>query len=233
VPNLGVSVVLKANSIQPNDVDEVTIYIQNTGGAGSLQTHVVIQLAAGLTLVGPPYYERGSGCTGAQTIDCFLDYIPNGGTTKVVFDVRAGVAASYPITVTASADRDSDLTNNLAIATVQVGAPSQSPTPTPTPRPGLKGETVTGTSGPNSLTGSSRNDTLNGLAGNDILRGLGGNDVLRGGPGRDVLLGGAGNDVLYARDGERDRVDCGAGRDIAYVDRIDTVAHCEQVRRRA
>jgi Ca2+-binding RTX toxin-like protein len=109
-------------------------------------------------------------------------------------------------------------------------APTLSPT-VPPAQPG-KGKTITGTSGPNNLTGSSRNDVLNGLGGSDVLRGLGGNDVLRGGSGRDVLLGGIGNDIVYARDGERDRLDCGAGRDVAYVDKRDTVVHCEQVRRR-
>jgi hypothetical protein len=57
--------------------------------------------------------------------------------------------------------------------------------------------------------------------------------TVTGTSGPNILFGGVGNDVLYARDGERDRLDCGAGRDVAYVDKIDTVAHCEQVHRHA
>lgn len=40
------------------------------------------------------------------------------------------------------------------------------------------------------------------------------------------------NDTLQARNGLRDFVDCGAGRDTAYVDRIDVVRHCERVLRK-
>jgi Ca2+-binding RTX toxin-like protein len=46
-----------------------------------------------------------------------------------------------------------------------------------------------------------------------------------------VLDGGAGNDRISARDGERDRVRCGPGRDTAIVDRGDRVKGCEVVKR--
>jgi Ca2+-binding RTX toxin-like protein len=42
--------------------------------------------------------------------------------------------------------------------------------------------------------------------------------LLTGGKGRDRLLGGSGSDRLLARDGVRDRVDGGPGRDTARVD---------------
>jgi Tol biopolymer transport system component len=68
----------------------------------------------------------------------------------------------------------------------------------------------------------------------DLLLGRAGADVLRGGPGQDVLTGGKGNDTIHARDGEPDRIDCGPGRDIALVDKLDRVAaNCETVRLRA
>ena len=47
--------------------------------------------------------------------------------------------------------------------------------------------------------------------------------------GRDRLRGDAGNDELVSYDKFADRVDCGAGRDVAYVDRRDTVTGCEKV----
>jgi uncharacterized repeat protein (TIGR01451 family) len=128
VPNLGVVISAKETTIQPNDADELTLYIQNTGGAGSLQTHLLIELPDSVTLLGPPYYERGSGCTGTSTIDCFLDYIPNGATTKLILEVRATAAGTQTVTATASADRDSDLSNNAASVTLQVGAALVPPT---------------------------------------------------------------------------------------------------------
>jgi len=56
--------------------------------------------------------------------------------------------------------------------------------------------------------------------------------VLVGGPGRDVLNGGRGRDRIFARDGVRDRINCGAGVDTVRADRADVVAsNCEHVSR--
>ena len=102
------------------------------------------------------------------------------------------------------------------------------------------------------------NDDLAGGAGNDFLNGNEGTDRLVGGSGDDVLwedvcwppppttgsggdagtlevlIGGAGNDFLWARDRPapvppKDLVICGAGRDVASVDRVDVVVGCERV----
>ncbi len=89
-----------------------------------------------------------------------------------------------------------------------------------------------GTNGPNTLRGTSGPDRIYGRGGNDHLYGLAGNDLVDGGPGSDHLYGGTGNDTLSARDGTRDYLDCGPGRDVAIVDNIDVVAsNCETVRR--
>jgi hypothetical protein len=90
-----------------------------------------------------------------------------------------------------------------------------------------------GTIGPDELRGLAGADRLRGGLGDDVLRGGTGDDRLTGGAGRDVLRGDAGDDLLSSRDGERDTVDCGAGRrDRAIVDRRDRVEHCERVSRR-
>ena len=100
--------------------------------------------------------------------------------------------------------------------------------------------TRSGTAMADRISGSAANDVLYGLGGADVLLGLKGNDVLYGGrgddlldggPGLDRLFGGPGNDTLRARDGRRDVVDCGPGRDKAIVDRIDRVSGCEIVKR--
>lgn len=80
------------------------------------------------------------------------------------------------------------------------------------------------------LAGFGGEDGILGLGGGDWLSGGGGADELYGGPGRDVLYGGAGDDFLEAKDGGRDYVDCGGGRDAASVDPEDLVSRsCETV----
>jgi hypothetical protein len=92
---------------------------------------------------------------------------------------------------------------------------------------------VPGTAGARPLLqGTSKADRLTGGAAAETIRGGAGNDRLSGGGGRDVLLGGRGRDLLKARDGERDRVDCGPGRDRAIVDKLDRVRRCERVKRK-
>jgi Ca2+-binding RTX toxin-like protein len=92
--------------------------------------------------------------------------------------------------------------------------------------------TISGTGGPDVLQGTSGKDSMYGKRGNDRLFGLRGNDRLNGGPGRDVLDGGGGADRLLARDGTRDTVRCGAGRDLAVVDLRDAASRsCESILR--
>jgi len=92
--------------------------------------------------------------------------------------------------------------------------------------------TLIGTAGPDLLRGSKGADKLLGLGGNDRLYGLAGNDIVVGGAGSDRMFGGRGTDRLEARDGERDLVDCGSGRDTAIVDNVDEVnSTCETVQR--
>jgi Ca2+-binding RTX toxin-like protein len=72
--------------------------------------------------------------------------------------------------------------------------------------------TIVGTAGPNVLTGQEQADRLTGAG------------------GRDTLDGGGGSDTIDALDGmSGDRVTCGDGADVVYVDAGDVVAdECEQ-----
>jgi Tol biopolymer transport system component len=92
--------------------------------------------------------------------------------------------------------------------------------------------TLRGTAGNDVLVGTSGNDRICGFGGNDVIRGRGGDDVILGGDGNDTLLGGAGrdlvfggrgNDTLLGRDGTRDVLDGGPGRDRIRADHADTV----------
>jgi Ca2+-binding RTX toxin-like protein len=101
-------------------------------------------------------------------------------------------------------------------------------------------DTLTGLAGNDRLDGGTGDDRVDGGAGNDVLRGGAGSDTLDGGDGNDrmiggsgqnLLMGGAGNDRFSVRNGKRDRVDCGPGKDQVSADKRDVLRHCERVRR--
>jgi Ca2+-binding RTX toxin-like protein len=120
---------------------------------------------------------------------------------------------------------------------------------------GTKGsDQLLGRSGTDWIEGRAGNDVISGGPGNDdplasralgMLDGGPGADVISGGPGIDmlwdgpwpgdsavdILEGGDGNDYLGVanRPAARDVVSCGAGRDIADIDRKDIVSDdCER-----
>jgi hypothetical protein len=110
--------------------------------------------------------------------------------------------------------------------------------------------TIVRTAGRDVLLGTPQADVIVALGGNDVVRGLGGNDRicagagndrvdggagsdrLIGGPGNDTLAGGAGNDRINARDGRRETVRCGGGKDRVSADRVDRAIGCERIARR-
>jgi Ca2+-binding RTX toxin-like protein len=81
------------------------------------------------------------------------------------------------------------------------------------------------------VVGGNVDDTLSGDARPNRLSAGEGDDSLKGFQGFDTLLGGKGIDVITARDGERDDIFCGAGRDLAIVDRHDRIRGCDSVDR--
>jgi Ca2+-binding RTX toxin-like protein len=91
---------------------------------------------------------------------------------------------------------------------------------------------MSGGTGADLLNGSGGSDRLSGDAGDDKINAGNGNDTITPGPGKDSANGNGGNDTISARDGARDAIDCGAGRDKVTADRSDTVkANCEHVTR--
>ncbi len=89
---------------------------------------------------------------------------------------------------------------------------------------GAGADVLDGGRGRDSLYGGVGRDRLSGGADGDRLDAGPGNDRLVGGGGADRLLAGKGGDVVIARDGLRDRVDGGAGRDRARTDRKKDVS---------
>lgn len=107
-------------------------------------------------------------------------------------------------------------------------------------RGGNAGEVIFGYRGKDRIEGRGGHDCLLGSEDNDVLRGQLGNDRLTGGSGADMLVGGPGvnaydagpgRDFIDARNGKRELVRCGSGRDHARVDRRDRVRDCERVSR--
>jgi Ca2+-binding RTX toxin-like protein len=77
------------------------------------------------------------------------------------------------------------------------------------------------------VLGGTLGDTLTGDRGDNAFNSGSGEDFIDGRAGSDVLDAGDAPDVVWARDGERDRVDCGDDGDLAVVDRRDTVRDCK------
>lgn len=84
----------------------------------------------------------------------------------------------------------------------------------------------------NRIVGSRKGEQLRGSAGSDLVLARGGADTIRPRGGIDCVFAGRGSDRVRARDGSRDRVRCGRGRDVAYLDRRDAARGCERVKRR-
>ena len=147
----------------------------------------------------------------------------------------------------------------IAAAVLMVGGVALAVTKIGTDGPdtlmGTKGsDALFGNGGTDWIEGRAGNDLIRGGPGNDdplssraigILDGGRGADIISGGRGDDMLFsgplddsavdilkGGEGNDYLGPADNpaSRDIVRCGAGRDIAEVDRKDMVADdCERI----
>jgi Ca2+-binding RTX toxin-like protein len=105
---------------------------------------------------------------------------------------------------------------------------------------GDEGEVILGFGGRDRIESRGGHDCLLGDRGNDVLRGELGNDRLTGGRGADTLAGGPGvnaydagpgPDFVDARNGRRELVRCGSGRDRARLDRRDRARGCERISR--
>jgi len=54
--------------------------------------------------------------------------------------------------------------------------------------------------------------------------------VINGGSGKDKINAGSGNDRINVRDGVRDIVNCGSGKDDVLADKADVLRGCETKR---
>ena len=98
------------------------------------------------------------------------------------------------------------------------------------------GDSITpgaGTDTINEEAAANGTDTINGDAGTDTVNYSGRGNAVTVTVGTGATDGEAGDGTLLAADGQRDIVNCGAGRnDKATVDRFDVVSGCENITRR-
>ena len=96
-------------------------------------------------------------------------------------------------------------------------------------------DTIIGGGGSDTISGGPCSDSIKANSGNNRVYGGGGNDAMDGGRGRDLLVGGSGRDALVgvggrdrliARDGQKDAVNGGSGRDVCRTDGNDSKTSC-------
>jgi Ca2+-binding RTX toxin-like protein len=171
-------------------------------------------------------YDKRACAVAGATLNCDLGTLKPDAGRDFAVDVRAarGLLESR-VDATTSA-RDSDPTSNTVSTYVRIhrcwllGQDGQE-------------DVLRGTARGELICGLSGDDTLYGHGGRDTLDGGYGSDTLIPGPGRDVVRAGYGDDEVFARDDERDEIDCGPGKDTVDADRVDVAArNCEHVSRR-
>jgi Ca2+-binding RTX toxin-like protein len=207
--------------------------------------YVDVTLPSGVQLASATA-DRGPGCASAGTgkLHCSLDWLSSDVPVgNIVLATSVTQAGELVLTATVGYDRTDPVPADNTV-TVRANTPTTTPPPTTTPAPtqtSAKGVTKSGTARADVLTGTAFGDVLRGLGGNDRLDGKAGADRIYGGPGNDTITGGrgadlvfgdAGTDVLKMRDGRKDTVRCGTGKDRVTADRVDVVARdCESVAR--
>jgi hypothetical protein len=178
----------------------VRLSIENDGNETATGVELTLKLAFGRGQVRPP----PRSCRGERVIVCELAPVAAGRTTQLTVSVAAPRSPGFQLRASVTgAEHDSDPATNTTLAGVTV----------------LDCDIV----------GTARSDRLGGTSGRDSICALAGGDVIHAGAGRDRIEGGSGADSIYARDGERDTIDCGAGRDTVRADRIDKLTRCERV----
>lgn len=208
----------------------------------------------------PTAYSFQFGTSAALGLSTSGGTLPAGDSPQGVSAALNGLeaATTYHYRVVATNSAGGPIAGEIGVFTTAPpppappASPPPPPAPTPTPPPppaglplappALDRPTVVrlpsglrwaGSTRANSYRGGPGPDVIDGRGGNDRLFGRGGNDRITGGPGRDVIDSGPGNDRVLARDGARDAIRCGTGRDTVVADRVDTAARdCERVSRR-
>ena len=80
------------------------VEVDNKGAKPADHVMLTIKLPQAMQLAGPPWYERGTGCTGSSTIVCNIGYFPKRSSTLFRYGVT--VLRGGPLTMSASLGSD-------------------------------------------------------------------------------------------------------------------------------
>jgi Tol biopolymer transport system component len=195
--------------------------IDNDGNETATGVRVEVRSSADIEILDG---NGGAFPCGGPRLDlvCALPPLSPADVRSVSFLVRSRVAGIFPFSLSVTAlEPDTDPSTNTLATSTQV---------LPCDQVGTYGaDVLVGTPKRDRICALPGADRVYGAAGNDYLDSGNGADTIVGGPGRDEILAKGGNDTIYARDGQLDTIDCGSERDIAVVDRLDVVSHCETV----
>ncbi len=111
------------NSPNPGVGGDIDFLVQvgNTGDQTAGDVKLMVELPPAMRLLGPPFYQRGSGCTGTRTIVCNLDFLAAASSTFIRFSVAVTQPGPQTMTATASsADVDVNPDDNTATYTVDL-----------------------------------------------------------------------------------------------------------------
>jgi hypothetical protein len=102
--DLAVSIQAPTGRVFPGQEADFTVWSSNSSqyqGYGDVV--LTIDLPPGAALVGPPSYERGSGCSGTTTVVCDLDSLSPRMTTPVRFGIRPSALGQQQLAAQLSA----------------------------------------------------------------------------------------------------------------------------------
>jgi uncharacterized repeat protein (TIGR01451 family) len=89
VPSLLYTTISASTAVAlPGDEIDFTATVENPEPSTANNVLLEIELPPGLSLLGPPAFERGSGCTGTTLITCNLDFVVARQITTVRFGTR-------------------------------------------------------------------------------------------------------------------------------------------------
>jgi uncharacterized repeat protein (TIGR01451 family) len=111
------------NSPSPGVGGDVDFLVQvgNTGNQTAGNVTLTVSLPPAMRLLGPPFYERGSGCTDTQTIVCNLGFLAADSSTLIRYSVAVTRPGPQTMTATAaSSARDANPDDNTASYTVNL-----------------------------------------------------------------------------------------------------------------
>ena len=86
----------------PGEEVDFTVYLRNPTRDTLTQVLLTLKLSSGLKLLGPPFYERGSGCVGTSTLVCNLDFLEARTSTLLRLGARVTSAPGATETVQAT-----------------------------------------------------------------------------------------------------------------------------------